>query len=59
MTLMARAAGARLVVVGATLTCLTMLVGGCGTATGSSTAFGHLRSRGVPGQFRRPFEPNR
>ena len=38
MTFMARAAGARLVVAGAVLVCLTMLVGGCGTATGSSTA---------------------
>ena len=36
MTFMARAAGARLVVAGTTLTCLTILVGGCGTATGSS-----------------------
>ncbi len=38
MTLMARAAGVRLVVVGTVLVCLTMLVGGCGTATSSSTA---------------------
>jgi hypothetical protein len=38
MTLMARAAGARLVVAGTALAGLTMLVGGCGTATSSSTA---------------------
>ncbi len=38
MTFMARAAGARLVVAGTALACLTMLVGGCGTATNSSTA---------------------
>ncbi len=38
MTLMARAAGARLVIAGTALACLTILVGGCGTATGSSTA---------------------
>jgi hypothetical protein len=38
MTFMARAAGARLVVAGTALVCLTMLVGGCGTATSSSTA---------------------
>ena len=38
MTFMARAAGARLVVAGTALACLTILVGGCGTATGSSTA---------------------
>jgi hypothetical protein len=38
MTFMARAAGARLVVAGTMLVCLTMLVGGCGTATSSSTA---------------------
>jgi hypothetical protein len=38
MTFMARAAGTRLVVAGTALACLTMLVGGCGTATSSSTA---------------------
>ena len=38
MTLMARAAGGRLVVAGTALACLTMLVGGCGTATSPSTA---------------------
>jgi len=37
MTFMARATGTRLVVAGTALACLTMLVGGCGTATGSST----------------------
>ncbi len=47
MTFMARAAGARLVVAGTALACLTMLVGGCGTATDSSDRVEHLRARGV------------
>jgi hypothetical protein len=38
MTRAARAAGARLVVTGTALACLAMLVGGCGTAAGSSAA---------------------
>ncbi len=38
MTLLARAAGARLVVAGTALACLTMLVGGCGTVAGSSAS---------------------
>ena len=38
MTLMARAAGGRLVVAGTALACLTMLVGGCGIVAGPSAA---------------------
>jgi len=38
MTFMARAAGARLMAAGTVLAGLTMLVGGCGTGAGSSTA---------------------
>ncbi len=38
MTIGARACGARLVVAGTAVACLTVLVGGCGTAAGSSAA---------------------
>jgi len=57
MTFKARAAGARLVVVGAALTCLTMLVGSCGTATGSSTASNTSVPAASPANSADPLNP--
>jgi Protein of unknown function (DUF4232) len=48
MTLGARASGARLVVAGTALACLTMLVGGCGTTAGSSAASAGSTSAASP-----------
>jgi hypothetical protein len=57
MTLMARAAWARLVVAGTTLACLTMLVGGCGTATGPSTASDTSAPAASPANTADPLAP--
>ena len=57
MTLMARAAGARLVVAGTALACLTTLVGGCGTATGSSTASDTSAPAASPANSADPLNP--
>ena len=48
MTFVARAAGARLVVAGTALACLTVLVGGCGTAAGSSASSAGSTPAGAP-----------
>ena len=57
MTLMARAAGGRLVVAGTALACLTMLVGGCGTATGPSTASDTSAPAASPANTADPLAP--
>jgi uncharacterized protein DUF4232 len=57
MTFMARAAGARLVIAGPALVGLTMLVGGCGTATNSSPTSDTSAPAASPANSADPLNP--